>query len=222
MHTLILVRHGESEHHLRGLTGGWTDTPLTELGKQQAERVGHVLAASEEDRRASLFSSDLLRTRQTAETIAQLVGTRPVFQAELREMNNGVAKDKSLADARGLELPMTMPTAEWEPYPGAESWKAMSLRIMRIMSDIATRSSGETVLIVSHGNAIVAAIHWWLGLGEEYWSKISFDIECGSITRLTENRWGEKVISKLNDTSHLIAGAPSVPGSARKDASAQT
>jgi probable phosphoglycerate mutase len=205
MHKLILVRHGESEHHIRDLTGGWTDTPLTERGKQQAERIGHALTVSDQDRCSGLFSSDLLRARQTAEIISKFVGTRPVFRAELRELNNGVAKDKSLADARSLELPMTKPTVEWEPYPGAESWKAMSLRITRFMSDIAARSSGETVLIVSHGDAMVAVIHWWLALGEEYWSKISFELECGSITRLTENRWGEKVISKLNDTSHLIA-----------------
>ncbi len=29
---IILVRHGESESNVGKLTGGWTDTPLTELG----------------------------------------------------------------------------------------------------------------------------------------------------------------------------------------------
>jgi len=49
----------------------------------------------------------------------------------------------------------------------------------------------------------VAIVHWWLNLGEELWPRISFDFEPASITKLTVNRWGEKTISKLNDTSHL-------------------
>ena len=36
---IIIVRHGQSEHHVRGLTGGWTDTPLTALGHGQ-RRLG--------------------------------------------------------------------------------------------------------------------------------------------------------------------------------------
>ena len=203
MHTLILARHGESEHHLRDLTGGWTDTPLTDCGKQQAERIGHALAASGHATRASLIGSDLLRARQTAEIVSRIVGIPAAFHAELRELNNGIAKDKSRAEARRLETPVTHPTVDWIPYPGAESWGDMSRRITRFMTGLAARDASETTIVVSHGNAMIPIVHWWLGLGKEYWSRISFEMDCGSITRLTENRWGERVIAKLNDTAHL-------------------
>lgn len=39
MDTLLLVRHGEAEHHVREITGGWTDTCLTERGREQASRL---------------------------------------------------------------------------------------------------------------------------------------------------------------------------------------
>jgi probable phosphoglycerate mutase len=97
MHELILVRHGESEHHVMELTGGWTDTSLTDRGRRQAERLGPALPFPELDRCLRLFSSDLLRARQTAEAISEFAGLRPVLRAELRELNNGVAKDKNLA-----------------------------------------------------------------------------------------------------------------------------
>jgi probable phosphoglycerate mutase len=79
----------------------------------------------------------------------------------------------------------------------------MSLRVMGFMDELVTRAPEETAIAVSHGNAMVAIVHWWLNLGEEHWSRISFDFDPASITKLTVNRWGEKVISSLNDTSHL-------------------
>lgn len=204
MRKLILLRHGESEHHLKGLTGGWTDTPLTERGRKQAEQIGRNLVAFDENRRYVLFSSDLLRARQTTEIVAKYLNVRPIFSPELRELNNGEAKGRTAEDARRIKLPVTEPTVDWVPYPGAESWKTMSLRVIRFMDSISCHSSDESLIIISHGNAGVAIIHWWLGLGEEFWSRISFELDCGSITQLTENRWGERVVAKLNDTAHLI------------------
>ncbi len=203
MHELILVRHGESEHHVGDLTGGWTDSSLTDRGRRQAERLGRALAATEHDRGSLLFSSDLSRARQTADAISELTRIQAEFRAELRESNNGAARNKTLAQAENLELPMTEPALEWVPYPGAESWRDMTLRVMGFMDELMTRVSGKRVVLVSHGNAMVAIVHWWLNLGEELWPRISFDFEPASITKLTVNRWGEKTISKLNDTSHL-------------------
>ena len=36
MKSIILIRHGQSEYQVKGLTSGWTDTDLTELGHRQA------------------------------------------------------------------------------------------------------------------------------------------------------------------------------------------
>jgi probable phosphoglycerate mutase len=37
MKRIILIRHAESEHNILGLTGGWSDTQLTDKGRKQAE-----------------------------------------------------------------------------------------------------------------------------------------------------------------------------------------
>ena len=102
-------------------------------------------------------------------------------------MNNGVAKDKTLAEAASLQLPLTEPALEWVPYPEAESWKDMSLRLIRCMDELASQTTDETVVVVSHANAMAAIVHWWLGLTEEHWSRISFEFEPASITKLTVN-----------------------------------
>ncbi len=41
---IILVRHGEATHHTQHLTGGWTDSDLTEAGRSQLEALAEKLA----------------------------------------------------------------------------------------------------------------------------------------------------------------------------------
>ena len=43
MDEIILVQHCQSEHHINELSGGWTDTPLTEIGRAQAKKAGQRL-----------------------------------------------------------------------------------------------------------------------------------------------------------------------------------
>lgn len=40
MRKIILIQHCQSEYHINNLTGGWTDTSLTDLGQKQADLLG--------------------------------------------------------------------------------------------------------------------------------------------------------------------------------------
>ncbi|MBT6145623.1 MAG: histidine phosphatase family protein, partial [Gemmatimonadetes bacterium] len=39
LRSVIIVQHCQSEHHVNEMSGGWTDTPLTEFGREQARAV---------------------------------------------------------------------------------------------------------------------------------------------------------------------------------------
>ena len=43
-HTLVLVRHGQSTWNLENLFTGWTDVPLTDLGREEAAEAGRLMA----------------------------------------------------------------------------------------------------------------------------------------------------------------------------------
>ena len=43
MHTLVLIRHGESQWNLENRFTGWTDVPLTDTGVAQARQAGALL-----------------------------------------------------------------------------------------------------------------------------------------------------------------------------------
>ena len=78
---IILVRHGESESNVGKLMGGWTDTPLTELGLKQAEATARRLKTELRGQPCIIVSSDLKRAMQTAKVIGSALGVEPIPRA---------------------------------------------------------------------------------------------------------------------------------------------
>ena len=86
MHPIIIVRHGEAEHNVSDLTGGWTDSGLTPFGERQAAAVAERLVYELRDTDVRLLSSDLKRARNIAEAIAEALGVEAEYSADLRDM----------------------------------------------------------------------------------------------------------------------------------------
>ena len=188
MRELILVRHGEPEHLVKRWTGGWTDTPLTPLGQQQATLTGEHLKVLLEDEAITLFCSDLLRARETALIIGSILGVSPIVEGALRDINWGIAVDMPLEEARKLELEKTEPLLDWVPFPQAESWRMLHERVVPFLEKIHLQESGE-VMIVSHASVLGECIHWWLEQPLEMRRKITFNTALCSITYLSTNDW---------------------------------
>lgn len=197
----MIVRHGEPDHIVNDLTGGWTDSRLTELGRRQALQTGEYLATLIGNGSFQFYASDLSRAAETAELMAQSLPIRPIPAPGLRELNNGAAANLANEEAAKIALPMTDPLVDWTPYPGAESWRAMSERVEAFLGSIRDDEHDLTLLVMHSGSAN-AAICWWLGLGIGQ-SNIAFELDPCSISRLNVNRWGERNVVKINDTAHL-------------------
>jgi len=201
---LVLVRHGQPTHPRDGLTGGWTDSGLTELGRRQAQATGRCVSELVAGQRFSLYSSDLRRARETAELMAGALRVAPRLRPGLREFSNGEAANLTEEEAKGIELPWPDGRdMDWAPYPGSETWRTMTERVAGCMDEIADEA-GDTAVVVSHGGAGQIVIFWWLGLVDRIEdTPVAFDLDPCSITRLTINLWDERTLSKLNDTAHL-------------------
>lgn len=200
---LYIIRHGQADHLVgERYTGGWTNSLLTELGKKQARSTGQRLSKLLVDGEFDFFCSDLERARETARIIGNFIGAKPVPVMALRELNNGAAANLTTEEAKKIALPMTEPMIDWIHYPNAESWRDMTNRVFGFMNAI-SEGCRENVIIVSHRGIVVTIIDWWLELNENYINKISYDIDPCSITYLRVNKWGERTISKMNDTAHI-------------------
>ena len=141
MKEIYLVRHAESEHHINNLTGGWTNTGITEIGARQANLLGERLIKMIHDQnQVSIFSSDLVRAKETALILTKFFNVDVTYNAGLRELNNGSAAGLTTEEAKIIENPMTRPTLDWVPYPEAESWRMMENRVFKCMDQISKNS----------------------------------------------------------------------------------
>jgi broad specificity phosphatase PhoE len=205
MKKLILIRHGQSSIFEKKLTGGFTDEPLTDLGREQAHLTGKRLAEMIKDTtNVGFYCSTLKRAHETAQIIGSYISLIPIESDALRDLNNGDAADKTKDEAKLLELPMTDPMMDWVPYPNAESWRVFYNRVTEFM-DLVKLKDHDIVIIVAHFSTNWNIIHWWFDLPEEFLTTMGFKQSLCGIHILGLGKWdiGDKIILKLNSTAHL-------------------
>jgi broad specificity phosphatase PhoE len=78
----------------------------------------------------------LVRASETANIIGEGFSMDPIYCAELRELNNGLAANLSAEEAKKISNPITKPVIDWVPYPQAESWRMMYTRLSAFMDSI--------------------------------------------------------------------------------------
>jgi probable phosphoglycerate mutase len=216
---LLLVRHAQAEHLVSDLTGGWTDSELTEIGIRQGRLLARRLAAEIaqyrergpaglDDQPVYLVSGSLRRSRHTAGIIANALGIEPQVHPALNDLNTGIAAGMTERQAQQVSIPPSEPLVDWRPYPEAESWRELSRRVRGFMNAFYRELKGPAVL-VSHAAPIEIIIEWWLGIGLK--SKVSFDVAPASLSVLRVNVWGERSVERLNDTAHLYAAGLAEP-----------
>ena len=154
MTELLLIRHGETDFNREGRFQGWTDAPLNDRGRRQAERLAAQLARERID---ALHCSDLLRTRQTAAPSALALGLPALPDARLREQHFGILEGLSFAEVRALHAE---PFERWARFdaryalPGGESTHDFHLRALDAVRDIAARHAGGRIALVTHGGVL--------------------------------------------------------------------
>lgn len=90
---LILVRHGESEANAKGINQGqYLDTPLTKKGVEQAKKVAKRL---KEEKIDMIYSSDLIRAKQTAREINKFHDLKIIFDKRIREKDHPIEESEN-------------------------------------------------------------------------------------------------------------------------------
>lgn len=149
--TLYLVRHGRTLFNEKRIIQGWSDSPLTAEGEQQAARLGRYFD-HEGIAFDHVYTSTAARTHATTELITSVPFTR---DPGLREWFFGAFEGERIS---------LMPARPWGDFYlqfGGESQDQVRSRVCAALDAIMRRPGHERVLAVSHGSACREFMERW-------------------------------------------------------------
>ncbi|WP_055533722.1 bifunctional RNase H/acid phosphatase [Streptomyces graminilatus] len=202
--TFVLLRHGETPltPQKRFSGSGGTDPSLSDVGRDQAERVAASLA-----RRGTIeaiVASPLARTRQTAEAVATRLGLDVTVDDGLRETDFGAWEGLTFGEVRERypdDLNAWLASPKAEPTGGGESFATTARRMAVTRDKLIAAHAGRTVLLVTHVTPIKTLVRLALGAPPE--SMFRMELSAASLSAVAYYADGNASVRLFNDTSHL-------------------
>lgn len=150
---LFAIRHGEAESNVSGLINSdiAKEYHLTDEGRHQAQLIGRTLAEEKID---YIICSPFIRTRETAQEIAEKTGIDIIYDERLREHDHGTLDGTGLKDfISGVSDNMM-----WydTPFGGGESFRDLEKRVEGVINEIIQKYPNKKVAVITHGNVIRA------------------------------------------------------------------
>lgn len=151
MKKLYLLRHGQTEFNVKKLVQGRCDSPLTDLGRQQAAKAA-----------AWLKAHDVVPEKVVSSPLGRAMDTASLVAAEL------LGPDAAVEPCEGIiercygtfeEGPHdALPTDVWDPGEdlvpfGGEGSQALQARMVSTLTNLMGIDGAKTLLAVSHGSA---------------------------------------------------------------------
>lgn len=210
----ILVRHGESVSNLEGRVQGQEDVALSARGQAQADAVAAWSRGEfggDSPPIDEVWSSPLVRARDTAARIAAALNLPLKIDERLQELHAGIFQGHLLAD---LEERFPEAVARWRSgdvdyaIPGGESRAQLAARGHAVLEALAGRDVGR-MIVVAHGGILTAALGSLVGPAHPMlaatdvrpFTKPPALANC-SVTRV---EWPGPMLVSFNETGHLPA-----------------
>ena len=194
-----LLRHGE--HVLRGrvLAGRTPGVGLSARGRAEIAAVAERLA---EEQIGALCSSPLQRTRESAEILAERLDLPIEYREDVLELDVG--------EWTGLTFDAVRTDERWRLWstcrsiacvPGGESMRQVQERAVKTLFELREAHSDKTVVVVSHGDVIRAALLFALGMPLDFYSRI--EVGLASISTIQIDDVGIRVLA-VNERPRLV------------------
>lgn len=147
---LALVRHGQTDYNKVLRIQGLTDNPLNDIGRGQADNTARYLVNNDSNW-DYIFSSPLIRARETAEIIAGKLSL------EVSRLLPGFV-ERSFGPFEGTYIKDIYPDVVMDDFrkEGFEHNKAMIDRIVNETFKLHKEYEGKKVLLVAHAHVIKA------------------------------------------------------------------
>ncbi len=200
MTRICFVRHGETDWNIELRMQGHIDLALNAKGEAQGQAAGRYFSRV---RTAALYSSDLLRARQTAHPISAALGLPMVLRPELRERHFGRCEGLTFAEIAEKFPDDARAIKHRDPdyiSPGGESRREHQTRILDCIGTLVSDHAGQTIVVVTHGGVLDVIYRRVYGLPPE--APRDYPIPNAGINWVSVD--GEQwVIESWGETAHL-------------------
>jgi probable phosphoglycerate mutase len=202
---VYLVRHGETEWNALRRIQGQSDSALTANGQRQAQQVAERV---KQLGITHIISSDLGRTRHTADIIARVCCCEVITDPRLRELDMGILEMRDIDTLTEEEESWRKQLVDGTPggrIPQGESMTELSLRMQAALDNCRDLPAGSIPLLVSHGMALGCLISTVLGLPP--YAERRLRLRNCSLSRMDyqQSPWlaAGWVVETAGETSHL-------------------
>ena len=165
--TLIIWRHGQTDHNASGIWQGQLDTALSERGREQAQTAAAALAVYSP---SVIVSSDLQRAADTARTLASRVGLQVQYDERLREIHAGLWQGMTAGDVAEqfpVEQAALLAGEDIQRGVHGESMGQVAERTRAAVDDLLVDlAPGECAVIATHGVAGRTVVAGLVGLDQ--------------------------------------------------------
>ncbi len=162
---IFVVRHGEGTHNVENILSTQIDdrVSLTQLGVKQSQEIGSLLKEKGID---VIYCSPLLRTRQTAQHIADSAGVdvEIISDERIKEIDAGKLDSKPIPEWKASFD--AGPRFHQNPHEG-ESEADVEKRTLEFLQEVEKTHGDKNVLIVTHGAVLRLIVKYFRNLAEE-------------------------------------------------------
>lgn len=153
---LITIRHGQTNSNVEGrLQGQRINEPLNEHGVRESFKT---LPDLTQYNIVAIYTSPVLRVYQTAELVSQQMGLKLNSRDELAERDFGSLSGHTWEEigkmvSSELRLADKSLTYDYRPF-GGESHNQVRVRVRKLLQDLFSIHSKDTILCATHGGII--------------------------------------------------------------------
>ena len=203
MTQIYLIRHAEAEGNIYRRAQGRYEGKLSAKGLRQVDALAARFRDVPVD---ALYSSDTERTKRTAAAITAYHDLSLQLEPRLRELDLGPWEDQPFGNLT-LDYPEQMRAFNDDPdrwfVEGAETNMQLKQRLRTVITELAERHDGETIVCCSHGMAIRAFLSDVIGIPSAEIGRLPHGDN--TAVSLLEYEKGLFRVVYYNDASHLSA-----------------
>ena len=182
MALLILVRHGQTDENVSGRISGQGPAPLNVRGLEQAQAAAEVLTCLGV---THVFSSPVVRARQTADVLAERLQLELEELPDLREVGYGDWEGKHFGEVRHHPVAQQVFNNPMEAvFPNGESLPDVQRRGVQVTEFVHQTHPQGVVVLVSHGDLIRMTLAHYLAMPFNEYRRINLDNGALSVVEL--------------------------------------